>query len=110
MSYNEHMTSAEEDETIYLVDFDDGGKQYVIAPDERSVHTVLKRMYRAPRYDFDWTEYSIQDMESTDVESMARGPDPPFSVLEARRYCIHEHEKRVNQGGYKGMYLRRWHR
>jgi hypothetical protein len=100
----------DEEETIYLVEFGSGKKQYVLAPDEKSAHVVLKRMYRAPRYDFDLEDYEITDTGSTDVEGAARGNDPPFSVLEARRYYIMEHEKQVNQAGYKGMYIRRWYR
>ncbi len=99
------------DETIYLVEFDDvAPSQYVLAPGENEAHVVLKRMYRVPKYDFDWSEYELTDMETTDIESVARGSEPPFSVLEADTYQIREHEKRVNQAGYKGMYVRRWNR
>lgn len=99
-----------EEDTIWLIEFSNGSKQYVLAPDEKKAHVVLKRMYRAPRYDFDWEDYEITDTNSTDIESMARGSEPPFSVLEANQYTIQEHEKRVNQAGYKGMYVRVWNR
>jgi len=99
------------DETIYHVTFENSDREeYVLAETEKQVHVVLKRMFRAPRYDFDWTEYDVRDTGSTDIERMARGSEPPFSVLEAHTYHITEHEKRVNQAGYKGMYLRRWNR
>lgn len=100
-----------DEETIYHVTFDNVDREeYVLASNEKQVHVVLKRMFRAPRYDFDWTEYEISDTGSTDIESMARGRESPFSVLEAKRYRIYEHEKRVNQAGYKGMYVRPWRR
>lgn len=97
-------------ETIWHVEFASGDEQYVLAPDERSLHTVLQRMYSRPRYDFDWEDYECMDTGSTDVVSAARGNTSPFSVLEAKRYNIIEHEKRVNQAGYNGMSRRVWHR
>lgn len=101
----------EDDETIWRVDFDcDRRPQYVIASNEQEVHVVLKRMYRAPRYDFEWEEYTATDTGDRNVEGKVRGRQPPFSVLNAHRFCILEYEKRVNQGGFKGVYVRRWYR
>lgn len=104
------MSETNNGNTIWRVDFEDANSQYVIAPNIRAVHTILKRMYRAPQYEFDWEEYELTDLGHTDIEAVARGDEPPFSVLEAKKYHILEHEKRVNQAGYKGMYVRTWNR
>jgi len=99
------------EETIYHVTFEDAEREeYVLAPDKKKAHVVLKRMFRAPRYDFDWEQYEIDDIGHSDIESAARGSEPPFSVLVAKQYQIIEHEKRVNQAGYKGMYIKPWNR
>jgi hypothetical protein len=110
--HTQTYASFEDGESIWRVDFDEDGvqPQYVIASSKRDVHVALKRMYRAPRYDFDWEEYEATDTESTDVVGAVRGPEPPFSVLESRRFSIREHEKRVNQAGFKGVYMKTWRR
>lgn len=99
-----------EKETIWLAEFENGRKQYVLAPNERKADTVLKRMFNHPRYDFYNEDYDLEDTGMTDVESAARGDEKPFSVIEARRYFLIEHEKRVNQAGFKGIYDKRWDR
>lgn len=105
------MSNMSDERTIYHVTFEDVDREeYVLAPDKQAAYVVIKRMFRAPRYDFDYSDCEIVDTGSTDIESMARGDEPPYSVLVADSYRIAEHEKRVNQGGFKGMYERYWYR
>lgn len=97
--------------TIHHVTF--GGtdrEEYVLAPGEREVHVVLKRMFNSSQYDFDWEDYTVTDTGSVDIEPMVRGDEPPFSVLEAHEYHIVENEKRVNQAGFKVVYPKIWNR
>ena len=99
------------EESIYHVEFEaDRMGQYVLAPGLKQAHVILKRMFRAPMYDFEWENYSIEDLGHTNIESVCMTNEPPFSVLEAKQYQLIEHEKRVNGMGKGSMYLRRWNR
>jgi len=101
----------DDEETIWHVDFEERKRGvYVVAPNKKKAFVVLKRMYRAPRYDFDWEECEITDSGYTNIESAVRGNNAPFKVLVAFRHHILQHEKQANQGDYKGMYHKKWNR
>lgn len=108
MSYTQNYYDFKEDETIWLATVD-GGRlvQYIVAPDEQRAQAVCRRIFDRRKFNFDWAEVGeLEDTGSTDIESMVRGDEQPFSVIVPQRYYLVEYEKRVNQGGFKGIYQR----
>lgn len=101
-------TKIDDDESIWRVEFNTDDQYYpvyVIAPNEIGVHVVLGRMY-GEEDGFDWEDNVVTRSHYTDIEDAVRGDEPPYSSFEAKPYQIVEHEKRVNQAGFKGVYQR----
>lgn len=84
--------------TIYHVETEKVEK-YVEAKNEDHAKALVLIVYGGPI-----ESVSVTDFDN--IEDAVRGDEPPFGCLRYRDGSIVEAEKRVNQGGFKGVYDR----
>jgi len=103
--------SEEKEETLWEVQFENDEHQpvYVQAPGKAEAWSVTRRMFDRQKYDFDFEEVcELTETSKRDPREAVKG-DRPFRAIVPHKYHMTQYEKRVNQGGFKGVYQTRFY-